>query len=82
MIATAKLLMPAGKWRVSTLSDDGVRVMVDGKPVLENWTWHSPARDSAEFEVDGQGLVTLTVEHFEIDGYAVLELEIEPVRAE
>lgn len=82
MIATAKLLMPPGRWRVSTLSDDGVRVMVDGEPVLENWTWHSPARDSAEFEVDGRGLVTLTVEHFEIDGYAVLELEIEPILAE
>jgi len=82
MIATSKLLLPAGRWRISTLSDDGVRVMVDGEVVLENWTWHAPARDSAEFESTEERLVTLTVEHFEIDGYAVLELQIEPALAE
>ena len=79
MIATTKLVLPAGRWRVSTLSDDGVRVMADGKPVLENWTWHGPTRDSGEFNIAEERLVELTVEHFEIDGYAVLELEIEPV---
>jgi parallel beta-helix repeat protein len=79
MVATTKLVLPAGRWRVSTFSDDGVRVLVDGEPVLENWTWHGPTRDSGEFEVTDEHLVTLTVEHFEIDGHAVLEFELEPI---
>jgi parallel beta-helix repeat protein len=81
MIATTKLVLPAGKWRVKTTSDDGVRVMVDGDPVLENWTWHAPTADSGEFEIAEEKLVEITVEHFEIDGHAVLEFGIEPVVA-
>jgi parallel beta-helix repeat protein len=80
MIARTRLDLPAGLWRIGTLSDDGVRVRVDGKVVLENWTWHGPTGDSAEFEQPRPGMVELVVEHFEIDGYAVLQLEIEPVR--
>jgi len=82
MIATTKLVLPAGRWRVSTLSDDGVRVMVDDAVVLENWTWHGPTKDSGEFVIEEKRLVTLRVEHFEIDGHAVLEFAIEPVAEE
>ncbi len=79
MIATAKLRLPAGKWRVRTLSDDGVRVLVDGEPVIENWTWHGPTPNTGEFEVAEERLAQITVEHFEIDGHAVLEFGLEPV---
>lgn len=78
MIATTKLRLTPGRWRVSTLSDDGVRVMVDGEPVLENWTWHGPTRDVGEFVVESERVAEVRVEHFEIDGHAVLELTIEP----
>ena len=81
MIATTKLVLTPGKWRVRTLSDDGVRVMVDGKPVLENWTWHAPTPNTGEFDVATEHLAEITVEHFEIDGYAVLEFGLEPVEA-
>ncbi len=82
MIATTKLVLPAGRWRVSTLSDDGVRVLVDDAVVLENWTWHGPTRDTGEFVIAEKRLVRLMVEHFEIDGHAVLELAIEPMAGE
>ena len=80
MIARARLPLPAGRWRFRTLSDDGVRVLVDGRPVIENWTWHGPTRNEGVFEQPADGEVGIVVEHFEIDGYAVLELRIEPVR--
>jgi parallel beta-helix repeat protein len=78
MIARTSLALPAGKWRFRALSDDGVRVTVAGRPVIENWTWHGPTRDEGVFEQAGAGGVEVVVEHFEIDGYAVLRLDLEP----
>ncbi len=77
-IATTRLRLPKGTWRFSTLSDDGVRVVVDGKTVIENWTWHGPTRDSGEFVVEDDREVEVVLEHFELDGYAVVSLQIEP----
>lgn len=79
MIATARLVLPPGRWTFATRSDDGVRVIVNGQTVIENWTWHGPTRDTGLYEQPAEGPVEVVVEHFEIDGYAVLELEIEPV---
>ena len=79
MIARTRIELPAGRWRFTTLSDDGVRVMVDGTTVIENWTWHGPTRDTGIFEQETAGAVEIVVEHFEIDGYAVLEFDLEPV---
>lgn len=78
--ARAKVSLPAGTWRFATLSDDGVRALVDGVVVIENWTWHGPTRDSGTVELSHQREVEIVVEHFEIDGYATLSLEIEPAR--
>jgi hypothetical protein len=47
--------------------------------VIEDWTWHAPKRDEGTYEQAADGEVKIVVEHFEIDGFAVLELEIEPV---
>ena len=79
MIASTSLPLPAGKWKFTTQSDDGVRVTVDGKPVIENWTWHAPTKDEGVFELSADKTVEIRVEHFEIDGFAVLELGIAPV---
>ncbi len=77
VIARCELPLTRGKWHLSTLSDDGVRVLVDGKPVIENWTWHGPTRNEGTIELEADGRVECVVEHFEIDGYAVLKLDIE-----
>jgi nitrous oxidase accessory protein NosD len=76
-IAKASLALPAGTWRFTTMSDDGVRVIVDGKPVIENWTWHGPTENEGIFGLFEDAEVEIVVEHFEIDGWAVLELRIE-----
>jgi hypothetical protein len=70
------LALPAGRWRITTQSDDGVRVLVDGRPVIENWNWHGPTTDEAVFTQPRAGGVDLTVEHFEIDGFATLRVDI------
>lgn len=78
MIATTKLPLTKGKWRFTTLSDDGVRVIVDGKPLIENWTWHTPTKNVGTLDLPADKTVEITVEHFEIDGFAVLEFDMAP----
>jgi hypothetical protein len=80
MIARMQLNLPKGKWRFKTLSDDGIRVVVAGKPVIENWTWHGPTPNEGIFEQSAAGEVEIVVEHFEIDGYAMLKLDIESLQ--
>jgi parallel beta-helix repeat protein len=76
-VATTRLSLPAGKWRARTVSDDGVRVFINGKQVLTNWTWHGPTVDEALVDLPA-GPHDIRVEHFEIDGYAQLQFTIEP----
>lgn len=77
-IARTRVAVPEGRWKVVTTSDDGVRVLIDGEPVIENWTWHGPTRDEGVFELDQRKVVEIVVEHFEINGFAVLEFGLEP----
>ncbi|MBL9126745.1 MAG: right-handed parallel beta-helix repeat-containing protein [Verrucomicrobiales bacterium] len=78
MIARTRLALPRGTWRWVSNSDDGIRVKVGSRVVLENWTWHGPTRDQAEFVQETDGEVNVEVEHFEIDGFSVLRLELQP----
>jgi hypothetical protein len=85
MIARTRLPLAKGTWEFGTLSDDGVRVSVDGAPVIENWTWHGPTRDAGKLALAADKTVEIVVEHFQIDGYAVLEFSLtrqpEPAKA-
>jgi hypothetical protein len=76
MVARTHLPLPKGTWRISTLSDDGVRVTVDDKNLIENWTWHGPTRDTGQITLPLDKTVEITVEHFQIDGYAVMEFSM------
>jgi hypothetical protein len=78
-VAEVDLRLPAGRYRLRILSDDGVRATLDGRPILSNWTWHPPTEDVAEFDVLEPRTSRLVIEHFELDGYAVLRAELEPL---
>jgi hypothetical protein len=77
MIAQARVPLPAGTWRVTTTSDDGVRVLVDDDPVIDNWTWHPTQTDVGTFTVDRPRSVVVRVMHFEIDGGATFSFDLE-----
>ncbi len=78
-VAETKGTFAAGRYRIHVTSDDGVRVLVDGRVVLEDWTWHGPK--DADVDVDlAEGEHALRVEHFELDGYATLRVRVEPAR--
>lgn len=67
-----------GRYRLTISSDDGVRMIVDGETVLENWSWHPMTRDTVELDLGGEHVFEL--EYFQIRGPAVLTVDLEPVR--
>lgn len=77
-VATTTLPVTKGRYRVRSVSDDGIRVYVNGKRVIDNWTHHAPTEDLADIDLEA-GDITLRVEHFEIDGWAHLEVTLEPL---
>ncbi|MEZ5980585.1 MAG: right-handed parallel beta-helix repeat-containing protein [Planctomycetota bacterium] len=79
-LARTSIELPAGTWRIATLSDDGIRVLLDGEVVVDDWTWHGPTEHDAEFTLAEPREVELEVRHFELDGHAVLHVVLEPVR--
>lgn len=86
MVCVSTMELPAGRWRFTTLSDDGVRVAatwataagVQTRSIIDRWTWHAPTTDTAVLELDQPRDVTVRVEYFELDGYATLKLDIGP----
>ena len=38
----------AGAYTFTTMSDDGVRLWVNGRKIIDNWTLHGPKRDSSQ----------------------------------
>jgi hypothetical protein len=78
VVATTRVAIEnGGKHRLSVVSDDGVRVRVDGRSVLENWTWHAPTRDAVEIDL-AAGEHEFVLEYFQIDGASALTVELEP----
>jgi len=57
------------------VSDDGLRLSVDDVPVLEDWTWHAARQRTAMIEL-AAGSHELLLEYFQVDGPAVLTLEL------
>ncbi|MBI2930077.1 MAG: right-handed parallel beta-helix repeat-containing protein [Planctomycetes bacterium] len=78
-LATTRMDLPAGQYEIGTNSDDGVRVYVDDKRVIDNWDWHMPEDDKALVALEA-GEHRFRVEHFEIDGHQQLRFWIRPVK--
>jgi len=86
MVCVTTLTLPKGRWKFTTVSDDGVRVVtrrdvageVVTQKILENWTHHGPTTDSGVLQLDEESEVNIQVEYFEIDGHAMLKLDLAP----
>lgn len=63
----------AETYSFSTLSDDGVRVLIDGVAVIENFTNHSPAVDVGDVALS-VGWHDIVIEYYENGGGAQLHL--------
>lgn len=75
---TDVVVADSGRYRLTVVSDDGVRVAVDGRVVLQDWTWHAARTETVELHLDA-GPHAIELEYFQIEGAAALRIELEPL---
>ena len=57
-----------------TISDDGVRLWVGGKKIIDNWTDHAAATDAGQIKLAAGRWYPIVLEFYEKGGYARIEL--------
>jgi parallel beta-helix repeat protein len=62
-----------GEYTLRTISDDGVRVWIDGRLVIDNWDLHGSEIDYAPLT---GGVHEVRVQYFQIEGWTELRLDI------
>lgn len=73
VVATGRVTLPVGTYTLRTISDDGIRVWVDGKLAIDDWTPHDSAVDVSPL---AGGAHELRVEYYQVDGWTELRLDI------
>jgi hypothetical protein len=64
----------SGPCSFHTVSDDGVRLWVDGKAVIDNWKGHGPVEDTGVVTVTAGKAVDIRLEWFQGGGGACIKL--------
>lgn len=72
---TGTVSLPSGNTTFSIVSDDGIRVIVNGTPVITNWTIHGGTRNTGVFNAPSAGLYQVVIEFYEHGGQIVTILE-------
>ena len=76
---TGKLVpTTTGKYRFGATADDGVRVYLDGKLIVEDWTEHAPATVTGEVTLEAGKSYDVKMEYFESKIGAVARLVWQP----
>jgi nitrous oxidase accessory protein NosD len=71
--ATGTVTLAPGTYTLRTISDDAVRVWVDGTLVIDDWTPHESAVDAVPLAA---GRHELRVAYYQVDGWTELRLDI------
>ncbi len=66
-----------GRYKFITVTDDGVRLYVDGRKIIDQWRLMSPTRHEAQVWLEA-GIHEVVMEYFENDTFAVARLSIQP----
>lgn len=76
-IAEGDLDINPGEYVIELTTDDGARLWLDGKEIITGaWKYQGPTQYTATVKLGGKH--KLKVEHFEINGYAALKVNIRP----
>ncbi len=71
LVAETTMTLPKGLFRFEAIYDDGVRVWVDDKKIIDDWKWNAAKQTGMGLELEA-GPHKIRVEHFEIEGHAQL----------
>ncbi len=71
--ATTTVDLAPGSYTLRTISDDAVRVWVDGRLMIDDWTPHESQVDHVSLSA---GRHALRVEYAQVDGWAELRVEV------
>jgi hypothetical protein len=64
-----------------TISDDGVRLVINGSPVINNWTTHGATTNTGAVALTAGQLYPIVLEYFQSAGGSVISLEYEALAA-
>ena len=65
-----------------TITDDGIRLWVDGKLVIENWTHHGDTEDTGTIDLVAGQTYSILMEYFQAGGGSIAQLGIKGPRTE
>jgi hypothetical protein len=72
---TGQILPTAdGSWTFYTRSDDGVRLWIDGRPVIDHWTTHALMQDRGSIPLTASQAHTIRLEYADRTGSATIKL--------
>jgi hypothetical protein len=71
-VATRTLTLAEGNYTLRAISDDAVRVWVDGRLVIDDWSPHESAVDTAPLR---GGRHDVRVEYYQVDGWTELRVD-------
>jgi hypothetical protein len=77
LVAEGVVDLPRGDYTIQVISDDGARVWMDGRLVLDAWDPHESRADRVNI---AGGRRRLKVEYYEKAGWAEMRLDIQPRR--
>ncbi|HVX39506.1 MAG TPA: right-handed parallel beta-helix repeat-containing protein [Gemmatimonadaceae bacterium] len=72
-VATTTVALAPGRYTLRTISDDAIRVWIDGKLAIDDWTPHESIVDHAPI---AGGTHQIRVEYYQLDGWTELRAEI------
>jgi len=67
-----------GDYDVEITSDDGCRLYLDGKKLVDEWHYQGPTTYHKQVHLKGHH--KFEVQHFEIDGFSCLKVKLNPVK--
>jgi len=72
---SGKIIAPeTGEYTINTITDDGARVWVDNKQIINDWTDHAPLINSGKINLEAGKSYDLKFEYFEYKMGAVAQL--------
>lgn len=68
----------SGNYTFFTVSDDGVRLWVNGQLLVNNWTNHAPTENSKVISLQGGQVYSIKLEYYEAGGTALIQMLWQP----